>query len=60
MEQPLLKPAIRGRKHKRFTRYKGSGAVAYQRSPSEKDYKNSAHDHLINGSLIPTIQIFIY
>ena len=37
-------------------RYQGvlrdaEGAVACQRSPSEKGCKNSAHGHLINGSL---------
>jgi hypothetical protein len=36
MEQPLPSLLFVVKSHKRFIRYKGSGAVPYQRSPSEK------------------------
>ena len=35
-EQPLPSLLFVVKRHKRFTRYKGSGAVPYQRSPYEK------------------------
>lgn len=36
MEQPLPSLLFVVKSHKRFTRYKGSGAVPYQRSPFER------------------------